>query len=195
MTPTRPRRIWGLWRGGCALDVHTLSSIPIGYDQFGHVRSETIRSDVGNLLYGLKYSRQRTCLEPLVIAAADFVARWRPPVDAIVPIPPNSRRSEQPVPLIADGLAAAMGTPVANSVRQVRDVWQLKSVHDTDERLRLLEGLHEVAPGCFCGRRVLLPDDLYRSGATMNAIAKELHERGEAAEVYALVMTMTRSNR
>jgi len=42
---------------------------------------------------------------------------------------------------------------------------------------------------------VLLFDDLYRSGATMNAIAAALLDEGGAADVFALAITRTRSKR
>jgi predicted amidophosphoribosyltransferase len=44
------------------------------------------------------------------------------------------------------------------------------------------------------GRRILLFDDLYRSGATMNAITAALYDEGAAADVFALTITRTRSN-
>ena len=43
------------------------------------------------------------------------------------------------------------------------------------------------------GRKVLLFDDLFRSGATMNAITSALYDQGQAREVYALTLTRTRS--
>lgn len=39
------------------------------------------------------------------------------------------------------------------------------------------------------GRKILLFDDLYRSGATMNAITAALYDEGEAANVFALTIT------
>jgi len=38
-------------------------------------------------------------------------------------------------------------------------------------------------------------DDLYRSGATMDAITTALYEQGKAADVFALTITRTRSFR
>jgi hypothetical protein len=35
MAEFRPRQIIGKWREGFALDVHTISSIPIGHNEFG----------------------------------------------------------------------------------------------------------------------------------------------------------------
>jgi competence protein ComFC len=62
-----------------------------------------------------------------------------------------------------------------------------------DERWRLLDGLHEVEKAMVEGRKVLLFDDLFRSGATMNAITSALYDHGRALEVYALTLTRTRS--
>jgi predicted amidophosphoribosyltransferase len=43
-------------------------------------------------------------------------------------------------------------------------------------------------------KNVLLFDDLFRSGATMNAIAAELRDNGGLADLFALTITRTRSN-
>ena len=75
-----------------------------------------------------------------------------------------------------------------------RDVPQLKNVLDSDERTKLLEDVHAVAANLSRGKHILLFDDLFRSGATLNAITSELYERGEAASVYVLTLTKTRSN-
>jgi competence protein ComFC len=45
------------------------------------------------------------------------------------------------------------------------------------------------------GRKVLLFDDLYRSGATMSSIAAALHDQGGSGDVFALTVTRTRSRR
>ncbi len=57
-----------------------------------------------------------------------------------------------------------------------------------------LEGLHAVDADRIRGRRVLLFDDLFRSGATMNAITGVLYDQGQAQDVHALTLTRTRSN-
>jgi len=45
------------------------------------------------------------------------------------------------------------------------------------------------------GRNILLFDDLYQSGATLNAITQSLKDKGKAKEVYALTLTITRRRR
>jgi len=83
---------------------------------------------------------------------------------------------------------------VPGCVRRTREVPQLKDIFGYDDRWRLLAGLHDVDRGRLEGRRVLLVDDLFRSGATMNSLTAALYDEGRAADVFALTMTRTRSN-
>ena len=45
------------------------------------------------------------------------------------------------------------------------------------------------------GKHILLFDDLYRSGATLNAVTDLLMNQGDAKTVRVLTVTRTRSNR
>ena len=59
----------------------------------------------------------------------------------------------------------------------------------------MLEGAFRADSTVLAGRSVLLVDDLYRSGATMNAVAEALSEEAQAAAVHALALTRTRRHR
>jgi predicted amidophosphoribosyltransferase len=190
-----PRRINGAWRQGFALDLHTLSSEYAGDDEFGHPRFNTVRTEVGELLYQLKSKGDKTALVPLTKALAKQLEEWKPPVDLIVPVPPSTKRAVPPVMVLAEALSKEIGVALADCVTRTRDIPQLKNVTDLDERTKLLQGLHSVDKTVTQGRTILLFDDLYRSGATMNSIAAELRDNGLAADVYALAVTRTRSNR
>jgi len=52
-----------------------------------------------------------------------------------------------------------------------------------------------VATTALSGKEVLVLDDLYRSGATMSAVAHALRSEGSAANVYVLALTRTRRRR
>jgi competence protein ComFC len=195
MVKFQPRTIIGAWRSGYALDLHTLSSTYVGDDEFGHPRFETQRSEIGDLLYQLKYNSDRTAVERLAEAAETFIRQWKPELDLLVPVPPSTVRSAPPVVLVAQSLSKRTGIPVVDCVKRTREIQQLKDITDLDERLKLLEGLHAVDKTATNGKRVLLFDDLYRSGATLNGITKALYDGGSAKEVFALTITRTRSNR
>jgi len=186
----------GRWREGYVLDYHTLTSTFVGYDEFGHERYDTKRSEIGELLYRLKYQSDKSAIDAIVGATASFVRSWSPGAELIVPVPPSRARIPQPLFLIGQRLSTEIAIPfVVDCVKRIRDIPELKNVYDYDERLRLLADAHEVDGTTAKGRRVLLFDDLYRSGATMNSVAAGLYERGGVAEVFALALTRTRVTR
>ena len=64
----KPRKIHGNWRAGWALDVHTLSSRPLPDGVY-----DTERTELGKLVYQLKYGKDRTKIQPISEIAAKFV--------------------------------------------------------------------------------------------------------------------------
>ena len=196
MANSNPVKIEGQWKEGFALDVHTLASDYLGDDEFGRPTFRTTRTALGELLYRLKYQGDASAVDGIVEAASTFVRSWNPGAEVIVPVPPTrATRPHQPVVTLATAVGARLGLSVLSEcVRLRKEIPELKDVFDLDARLRLLEGAHEVEPTGVAGRRVLLFDDLFRSGATMNAITKSLRAAG-AAEVFALAITRSRSKR
>ena len=73
---------------------------------------------------------------------------------------------------------------------------ELKGVDDPDERKKLLENAIDITSDTdISGMNVLLVDDLYRSGDTLNLAAEVLHEKAYVSSVSVLTMTKTRSKR
>jgi predicted amidophosphoribosyltransferase len=176
------------------LDYHTIRSEFLGHDEFGNPIFDTKRTEVGELLYQLKYRRKLEALDALVKAATRFVKSWRIPFDVIVPVPPTKVRRFQPVFAIAARLANSLGLPLYRDfVRNVKNTKELKNVFGYNERSILLENAYSVRGQSLQGKTVLLFDDLYRSGATLNAVTRVLYEQAQCAHVYALALTRTRT--
>jgi predicted amidophosphoribosyltransferase len=194
MAHVNPMKIVGRWREGFALDYHVLSSIYVGDDEFGHPQFSTQRSELGELLYRLKYRSDASAVAPLAHEAAEFARLQNWGVQVIVPVPPTrADRPHQPVLLVAAALGGLLGLPVCErTVIKTKDTPQLKDIFDYNERLSLLEDAFEVDPSATRGRKVLLFDDLYRSGATLNAVASAVYDAGGAVDVFALALTRTR---
>jgi len=194
MAKINPLKIPGRWHDGYALDLHTLKSVFLGNDEFGRPLFETTRSEIGELLYRLKYSADQTAIPELVQAAVGFIVGWKASPDALVPVPPSRARAVQPVLVLAKAMADDLKIEfVGDGVTRTKEIPELKNVYDYDERLRILADAHAVSGDKTRGKRILLFDDLYRSGATMNQIAKLLYDAGGASEVLALALTRTRS--
>jgi competence protein ComFC len=196
MVEINPTKIPGRWSIGFTLDVHTTSSELVGHDEYGHPRFESTRSELGELLYKLKFRRSKSVIPEIAEVVGNFVESYLPKVELIIPAPPSTPRKEQPVILLAHAIGQRIGVPVfEDCVWKVRETSQLKNVFDFDERTRLLDGAFEIDPSATTGKTVLLFDDLYRSGATLNAVTSILYDRGGAKDVLALTLTRTRSLR
>ncbi len=189
-----PKVIKGKWTDGFALDYHTVSSEYIGDDEYGHPQYDTKRTELGELLYRLKYHHDQSVAEMIVRATVDFVTSeaWR--VDLVIPVPPSRKRKFQPVIALAEQVAERLQKPFSDSaVTKVKDIPELKNIYDYNERTKLLARAFRVNSEVK-GRNMLLFDDLYRSGATMNAVCSQITAAG-SAKVFALALTMTRSKR
>lgn len=195
MAAINPQKIAGNWRAGVALDLHTLSSTHTGTNEFGRPTFDTQRSELGELLNRLKYHADQKVVPEIVATAVGFLKSHRHKFDLIVPVPPSAIRTVQPVILLAQGIGAQLGLPVKSCVTTTRDTKQLKEVTDPAQRKALLDGLHAVDASKTRGKNILLFDDLFRSGATMNAITDLLKQTGGAASVRVFTITRTRSNR
>jgi len=190
-----PQVLEGVWRSGIALDFHTTSSTPSGYNEYGHMQFETVRPPIAELLYQLKYRRDAGAAGGIVEAAASFLAPHLDKLDFIVPVPPSTMRNPPPVMTIARGINHSTGLPLLECITLTRPATELKSVTDPDRRKELLNGLYAVNSGQTKGKRVLLFDDVFRSGSTMSAITETLMRDARAASVSILTVTKTRNNR
>lgn len=195
MVKFNPQAITGNWKEGFALDLHTISSTLIGHDEFGNPQFDTMRTEVGELLFKLKNRSDTSVVPEIVDVVKTFLKTWPLQVDMIVPVPPSKPRTVQPVVFLAQALSAQIGIPLVEAVKKTRDMPQLKNIYDLEERQKVLKGAYAVDREAVKGRRVLLFDDLFRSGATMNEISTALRQQGQAAEVYAVSITRTRSHR
>ncbi len=193
--PINPSKLTEPWDEGYCLDLHTIESVFLGYNEFGHPEFSTTRSPVGDLLYRLKYQHDASALEPLVETVVAFLTSWNLSLQEIVPVPPsNPTRKSQPVLEVAGGVSARLHVPLCHDcISKVKKTGELKNIFDFQQRAAILDGAFDVDVPKTAGKRILLFDDLYRSGATMNTIARLLRGKGSAVAVYALTLTRTRS--
>ncbi len=186
----------GNWTRGRAYDVHTLSSTYLGPDEFGHARYESTRSEMGELVYQLKYRQDKNTL-PAIVKLLDKIGGIEE-FDYIIPIPPTDQsRSFQPVKEIALALERHRGVKaLTDCLAKFPGGQQLKNITDPEEREKLLrESFFIKGNPSLAGTKILLVDDLYRSGATLRVATELLLETAHAEKVCVLTMTKTRSNR
>lgn len=115
-------------------------------------------------------------------------------VDCVVAVPPSDPEKAYSLPkLLSAEIAKARGIKdfsVFVSTKAKRASIKSK---EAAKKLPTLRGTIELKPDKFSGRTVLLIDDLYQSGTTMNYCAKLIHDAG-AKYVLGLACVKTCSN-
>lgn len=189
-----PTEITGRWRKGYALHLHTLSSRPIGYNESGYMQYDTQRPEIAEHLHQLKNRGKAEAAAPIIEAAVSFLQPKASFFDIIVPVPPSKTRSLQPVLVLAEGIAKNLHKPYSPCITATRATAQLKDISDPEQRKAHMEGLYAADVAQTQNKRILLLDDLYRSGSTLNAITELLLTTGKATDVVVLTITKTRVN-
>ena len=187
-------KIKGNWEKGLAFDLHILASTYLGPNEYGHAQYDNTRSEIGELIYQLKYRNDLSAALKIVelLKALSGIEKF----DAIIPVPSSKKnRPYQPVDEIAKALGAQRRVEVlVGFLDNKTGGAELKNVVDPAKKTALLEGAITIADDRdISGKRILLLDDLYDSGATLNACCSVLRKNTKIGEIYVLTMTKTRS--
>lgn len=192
---TNLRAIAGNWDAGFALDKHTLSSTYLGDDEFGHPRFDTKRSEVGEALYQLKYRGDFSKSEPLASEIATHLIPRFGPIGFIVPMPATNERARQPVTEVARALSSRLNVPIFENILvklpAAAGAPQLKDIVGKDAKIAALTGRFAINP-CITNDghwNVLLVDDLFDTGASMEAATAKLREYSKINKVFVAALT------
>ena len=150
---------------------------------------------VVDALYGLKFFNQRIngklLGEELARHFSMEIKRWR--IEEIVPIPMHHskqrRRGFNQSEVIAGGLGKTLNIPVNNQlVYRIRKTKALKDL-EKEQRIRNLDGAFGIPKSREVPKIVLLVDDIYTTGVTINKVAKVLKKAG-CQKVYFLTISI-----
>jgi predicted amidophosphoribosyltransferase len=186
------KQMIGVWDLGYSLDKQTTRSIPIGPNAHGFMQFDTIRPEAGQSLFLLK-NRSDFTQVPIIARQlnASFGSIFKD-ANLIVPVPPSKFRVRQPVIEIARQLAQLMKIPChENFLRKTAKTPQMKNIASRADKVAALmnafvvndmlgEGLHNV----------LIVDDIFDTGASLEAATNVLRACGKINRVY--VSTVTR---
>lgn len=153
------------------------------------------REPVAGALYRFKYHNRRNYGKvfagELAVCYAEQLRRWK--IEEIIPVPLHrSRRRKRgfnQAEILARGLADAAGIPVRTDVLfRVKKTSPQKRLGKR-ERQANLQGAFAVSREWNPRKNVVLIDDIYTTGATLNRAAKILKKAG-AQNVYFLTISI-----
>lgn len=181
----------GRFERGYALDKHSHYSLPAGYNAAGHMQWHTRRTEVGEALYQLKYRHQQHYVLPLALAVRSHILPLLPGFGLIVPMASSHVRRVQPVAAIAHALGHLVGKPVFALLSKAKGAALLKNLRTRAEKDAVLTNtliLNRLIPGE--GRwDTLLLDDLYDSGASVDAACDALRRYEKIGDIFVATLT------
>ena len=180
LSRSHPRPLPGPWQAGWALDFHS-----------SFTGSDWKRSQAGELAYRLKYEGDLEAIPALVDQSLALITEHPElaQVDAILPVPPSTPRSTDPVSAFATVLAQRLELTMLPALIKIRQTSPQKELHNLAQK-------HANVAGAFGlqspigGKRLLVVDDLFDSGATLEEITRLLQRAG-AAKICVLTLTRT----
>lgn len=187
--------IHGNWDLGHTLDKHMLYSNYVGDNDQGHPQFESVRTEVGEALYQLKYCSAFEYVPLIGQQLHASLGTVYSSASVIVSMPPSKQRWKQPVEELAKDLAARMQVPyVSNLLVKTSATEQMKDIADRAEKVRLLKAAFSVdrVPN-LRSHDVLIVDDLFDTGSSLEAATHVLKAHPRIRKVFAAVITRRRN--
>ncbi|NOS87331.1 MAG: ComF family protein [Methylococcaceae bacterium] len=187
------QKIFGKWDIGYSLDKQTISSVPIGSNDFGYMQYDTTRTEVGEALYQLKYKSDRSKVAMLAKQIVDSLGNPFQSASVIIPMPPSKQRFFQPVKEIAKQVAELMNVPYnENLLVKASSTDQMKNI-PSEERIKVLCSAFKVNDVLADGQyNVLIVDDLYDTGSSLEAATVMLKQYAKINKIFVATITRTK---
>lgn len=186
------RQIHGPWDNGWVLDKHTLHSVYIGEDEYGHPRYNTTRTEVGEATFQLKYRDDWAQAKPLAQAIAYHVYPKLSNVGFILPMPASTPRTRQPVTEVTNELGALVKVPVFDNILlKAATGTSLKNLNSKEEKVAAIGDSLSVNDAITNQGKwnVLVVDDLFHTGASMEAACQVLRTYPKVGKIYVAALT------
>lgn len=147
---------------------------------------------IQNLIQDLKYNFRTSAIKPIskildeYLKSISFINFISP---IVIPIPLSKKRYRErgfnQAELIAEYIAKKLDASlVTNVLIKIKDSPKQSEAKDWDERLKNIEGCFAVVkPELITGKNIILVDDVFTSGATMNEAIKILRNPTSLSEL------------
>lgn len=149
------------------------------------------KGDIKQTMYRFKYSNKREYAAFFAGIAAEQYTEWMQRIGAevIVPVPMYRRKQKlrgyNQAEVFARELSRRTGIPYRmDLVSRMRDTKPQKNLNDTERKNNLKNAFH-VSQDIVKYRYILLVDDIYTTGSTVDAIAQAILQTG-VIDIYSL---------
>ncbi|HDY7616585.1 TPA: ComF family protein [Vibrio vulnificus] len=188
----------GNWDNGFSLDKHKIKSIYTGDNEYGHPTFDTLRTDAGEALYQLKYKSDFDQCNDIAQSIAENIVPRLPDISFIVAMPPSKTRAKQPVVEIANALSNLIDKPCINNIIfKSKTTPQMKDIENREDRIATLLDAFEIDLKVVeqwlpsTGYNVLIIDDLFDTGTSLEAATQKLRECDKIAGIFVATVTRT----
>ena len=188
----------GLWKEGVVLDYHVSSSTPIGFNEYGHMAFETVRTQLGEVVFKVKYRdhvlNDQGFIELIKEGLDSFLLNKR--LSYIIGVPPSNKyRQHQLVDMIGHALSVYMEIPYLKNFFIKADSTYVKNLNTEEKRkvTNTIDFNENSYQSIKTNSNILLIDDIYQSGLSLNSCTEKLLSINCVNDVYALALTKTRN--
>lgn len=185
------KQIRGPWDDGYVLDKHSVKSEYAGDNEWGHAQFKTERTEAGEAVFLLKNRADFDQAQPLAAAVAAHICPRFANIGFIVPMPASTVRPRQPVTAVAQALGHMVGRPVLTDfLRKSHPGPSMKDMKSKAEKLAAIGDSFAVGGDIPEGRwNVLLVDDLFHTGASMEKACTVLRACPSVRGIYVAALT------
>lgn len=143
------------------------------------------------LFHNLKFNNVRSLYRHCIDHAHRRLDAAGLSLSAVTAIPMNRRkrwtRGYNQSELIARELARRIRVPYLRLLRETPGAGTQREMGYRDRFLNALDRYRVIDPEAVCGHRILVVDDIFTTGATLNEAARQLRKAG-AREVFSLTI-------
>lgn len=185
------KRIDGPWTLGYSLDRHKIRSIPIGPNEYGHMQFNTLRTEVGESLFQLKYRSDYAQVQHIAHQLYQSFSQVFDSAGLVIPMPPSKARQKQPVVEIAHEFARLKDIPCyENLLVKTKTTPPMKDLDNREEKVAMLMEAFSVYDVLGAGLYdVILIDDLFDTGSSIEAATNSLRKYSKIRHIYIATVT------
>lgn len=141
------------------------------------------------LLYTLKYGSDLSKLNDIMELVIPFLSEWdiAQKIDCILSVPPSRQRQTQPVYELSQKIGEYLEKSVHNDVFKRVDSVQSKNL-TLPQKEEIKQTIKKIRPAKEM-LNILLVDDLFETGETLEACTRELRKDPNIVDIYILKLT------